>query len=145
MTTRISQFFVACFFSLGFSSLPAQVVNSVVPESIPGVKTLTAESLIELAHSLDDLVVVDSRLSEDRSQGFIEDSYSLPDINTSCATLGGIGPDLNQPLVFYCNGVKCGRSVKAVQIAAQCDYKNLYWFKGGFEEWWIKDYPYLLE
>ena len=45
--------------------------------------------------------------------------------------------------LFYCNGVKCDRSVKSVNIALGCGYVRLYWFRGGFEEWRRKDYHYL--
>lgn len=116
-----------------------------LPDSIPGVETLNAESLIELAHTNEELLVIDSRIHEDRRLGYIEGSVSLPDTRTSCRTLGKISKQKSRPMVFYCNGVKCGRSVKALQIAQQCNYQRLYWFRGGFEEWRLKDYPYLLE
>ena len=41
--------------------------------------------------------------------------------------------------------MKCGRSAKAIVIALQCGYSNIYWFRGGFEEWLSKGYPYLQE
>jgi rhodanese-related sulfurtransferase len=112
---------------------------------ISGVQKLDAESLIELAHASPELIVIDSRVSEDRKFGYIEDSISLPDEQTSCQTLNNITSDKTRLLAFYCNGIKCGRSVKAIKIAQKCEYKNLYWFRGGFQEWRLKDYPYLME
>ncbi len=123
---------------------PLLVADSQVSE-ISGVQNLDAESLIELAHASPELVVIDSRVSDDRKLGYIEDSISLPDELTSCKTLNKITSDKTRMLAFYCNGIKCGRSMKAIKIAQKCGYKYLYWFKGGFQEWRLKDYPYLME
>ncbi|OJW46107.1 MAG: hypothetical protein BGO60_01020 [Thiobacillus sp. 65-1059] len=114
-----------------------------VPDAIAGVTTLNAEGLIELAERLPGLVVIDSRMAVDRRQGYIQGSISLPDTQTACATLGDFIATLDTPTLFYCNGVKCGRSVIAIRIAQGCGYRRLYWFRGGFEEWKQKDYPFL--
>ena len=133
--------------SLFFVSLLVQAdnINFDADGSIPGVRTLSAETLIELAQVLDDLIIIDSRITEDRSIGFIEDSISLSDTNTSCSSLKKVGANKRKPVVFYCNGTMCGQSVAAVNTARDCGYKNLFWFRGGFEEWRMKDYPYLLD
>jgi rhodanese-related sulfurtransferase len=120
------------------------VAESPVSE-ISGVQKLDAESLIELAHTSPELIVIDSRVSNDRKFGYIEGSISLPDEHTSCQALNKITSDKTRLLAFYCNGIKCGRSMKAILIAQKCEYKNLYWFRGGFQEWRLKDYPYLME
>jgi rhodanese-related sulfurtransferase len=111
------------------------------PESIDGVTLVDAEGLIEKLMSIPDLVLIDSRIMTDRKQGFIEGSISLPDVETTCDTLNGVVESRSTPLMFYCNGVKCGRSAKAAQIAVDCDFTNLYWFRNGMEEWKEKDYP----
>ncbi len=133
--------------SLLFACLcgPAHAEKTALPLKLDGVDTVNAETLIALAQGLDDLVVVDSRLSEDHWLGFIGGSHSLPDINTNCTTLARITSDKNRSMVFYSNGTECTRSVQALKIARQCGYNQLYWFRGGFEEWRNKDYPYLLE
>jgi rhodanese-related sulfurtransferase len=125
--------------------LPPQLPADVQLATLQGVTTLDAESLITLARNNPDLIVIDSRVAKDRQIGFIEGSISLPNDQTSCKTLFKISKNKSQALAFYCNGINCGRSAKAVQIARQCGYKNLYWFQGGFEEWRLKEYPYLME
>ncbi|MEK6664360.1 MAG: rhodanese-like domain-containing protein [Pseudomonadota bacterium] len=116
-----------------------------VPEQIPGAKRVDAETVIEVAGRLKNLVIVDSRIPDDRKIGYIEHSISLPDAKTNCKSLAKIIPGKSTPVLFYCNGVKCGRSVVATKIALQCGYKNIYWFRGGFEEWKSKEYPFLHE
>jgi rhodanese-related sulfurtransferase len=115
------------------------------PEYIPGSNKVDAEGVIELAGSIDELIIIDSRITDDRRQGYIEGSISLPDENTDCNTLAIHLETIQTPALFYCNGPKCGRSGKAVKIALSCGYKNIYWFRGGFEEWQAKDYPFLKE
>lgn len=117
----------------------------IVPDAIPGVATLSAEDVIEKANSVDKLVIIDARINKDRAIGYIEGSLSLPDINTNCTTLSRLVADKQTPLLFYCNGVKCGRSVVAIKIAKSCGYNNLSWFRGGFEEWKAKGYQFVTE
>jgi rhodanese-related sulfurtransferase len=114
-----------------------------IPANIPGATTVSAEQLIDLAGRLPDLVIIDSRIREDRREGYIENSISLPDEETNCTTLSRIVPQKTTPTLFYCNGVKCGRSVRSVHIALKCGYTDVYWFRGGFEEW--KDKQFLFE
>ncbi|HSJ48478.1 MAG TPA: rhodanese-like domain-containing protein [Gammaproteobacteria bacterium] len=135
--------FFACLLWLAGPVAAESLGKMEVPEAVPGVTTQDAEGLIGLVQSLPGLVLIDSRVPADRHQGYIQGSISLPDNQTACATLGDVLPDLDTPVVFYCNGVKCGRSVIAIQIARDCGYRNVHWFRGGFEEWKQKGYPFL--
>ena len=113
------------------------------PEDIPGTTKINAEELIELMWASPQLTLIDSRITSDRSKGFIEGSISLPNTETSCGALEVVLSDKLAPVLFYCNGVKCGRSAKAAQIAIDCGYNQIYWFRGGIEEWKQKQLPLL--
>ena len=113
----------------------------ISPESIPGVTRVDAEQLIQLANDIPSLTIIDARITSDRQQGYIEGSVNLPDIDTDCDALSQHIAALDQPVLFYCNGVKCGRSVKSTRIALGCGYRDIYWFRGGYEEWLAKGYP----
>jgi rhodanese-related sulfurtransferase len=119
----------------------------VSPTAIGGVAKVSAEEVFRLFEATPGLVIVDSRLangpSSGRAQGFIEGSVSLPDTQTDCTSLASTIPKKDTPALFYCNGPKCGRSAKAVEVAHACGYRKLYWFRGGFEEWREKGYPYV--
>jgi rhodanese-related sulfurtransferase len=125
--------------------ITAPVLAQPSPEKIKGSTIVNAEQFIELAGKIPQLLIIDSRIQSDRKQGYIEGSVSLPDVDTNCNSLAKVIPRKDYPTLFYCNGVKCGRSATAVTIALQCGYKNVYWFRGGFEEWLAKGYPYLQE
>ena len=123
----------------------AHSAEIVSPESIPGTTRVDAEGVISIVEKVSDLVIIDARISVDRKQGFIEGSRSLPDIDTTCTSLEKAIPSKTRPVLFYCNGVKCGRSVKSINIAQGCGYEKIYWFRGGFEEWKAKGYPFVTE
>lgn len=146
-------FLSGCLFIIIITALmsrPAQATEApdltrskiIVPDHIAGVKTLTAEDVVEHATTVSDLIIIDARIRDDRKHGYLEDSKSLPDIETNCTTLERIIPSKTSPTMFYCNGIKCGRSVVALKIAKSCGYTHTYWFKGGFEEWKNKGYQY---
>ena len=116
------------------------------PESIDGTTRVTAEEVIELVGNMDDLVIIDARKASDRSSGgWIEDSIGLPNTDTTPETLAKYAPDKNMPVLFLCNGVKCGRSVESSQNAVKWGYKKVYWFRGGMEEWENKGLPMVKE
>ena len=143
----LSGYLQTCTFILTLITACAAIMMNVAhaddylsPESIEGSTKIDAESLIELAREKENLVIIDSRIKSDRNQGYITGSISLPDTQTNCVSLMTRIDDKSTPTVFYCNGPKCRRSDRAVVIARDCGYKNIYWFRGGFEEWKNKDY-----
>ena len=113
------------------------------PLLIPGTTKVFAEDLLDLAEKIPNLLLIDARIPSDRKQGYIEGSISLPDIETNCASLAKVISKKKAPILFYCNGVKCGRSVISSQVALKCGYSNIYWFRGGFEEWKNKKLPFI--
>jgi len=115
----------------------------VAPDNIPGVVKVDAEGLITLVERMPDLIMIDARIAKDREYGYIEGSRSLPNIDTNCETLAILIPKKTTPTVYYCNGPKCGRSVESIKIAKSCGYSNIYWYRGGFEDWKDKNYPFL--
>ncbi len=122
--------------------------NTALPEpqvNLATAITIDAENLIELYQSVAGLKIIDSRLYEDHVLGHIETSHSLPLHQTDCSTLSKLAKSREQAMVFYCNNNVGDASIKAIQIASDCGYKRLFWFRGGFVEWKDKDYPYVIE
>lgn len=124
-----------------FISFSAQASKEQAPESIDGTTRISAEDIFELFDKFEDLVIIDSRKPADREAGYIEGSIALPDFDTTAESLAKNIESKATPVIFYCNGEKCGRSVKASKIAVAEGYKNVYWFRGGWEEWEKKGYP----
>lgn len=128
------------------SSLAAKArVQQQTPESLAVAITIDAENLIELYQSVPNLKIIDTRLHEDRTMGYIETSVNLPSANTNCKSLAKLTKNKDQAIVFYCNGILADASIAAIQVAADCGYKRLFWLRGGFVEWEDKDYPFVVE
>lgn len=128
---------MASLFVAGF----AVAGEKEVPQFIEGTVRVSAEEMIELVEKHDNLVIVDSRKKSDVAKGFIEGSISLPNTDTNADSLAKAVPSKSTPVVFYCNGIKCGRSGKAAQIALAEGYTSVYWFRGGMQEWEAKGLP----
>lgn len=126
--------------------VPAHASEKIVsPDTIAGTTKVDAEGLLDLVDKTPELIIIDARIRQDRVQGYIEGSVSLPDIETNCVSLARLIPGKSSPVLFYCNGVKCGRSAKSSLQALACGYSRIYWFRGGIEEWKQKNYPFLKE
>lgn len=131
--------------ALLFAPLWAQAEKKLAPENIDGSRKVTAEEIFGLVEKIPDLQIIDARIRVDRKHGYLEGSVSLPDIKTDCKSLKKTIKKKSSPVLFYCNGPKCGRSAKSVKKALKCGYNNIYWFRGGFEEWKAKGFPVLKE
>lgn len=134
--------FTFCVVLLSFAT-SSFAKETTSPNHIEGTEKVNSEKLIQYVEEIPNLIIIDSRIKSDRLLGHIEGSYSLPDTITNCATLSKILPHKKAPAAFYCNGPKCGRSAVAIKIAIQCGYTNTFWFRGGFEEWQQKKYPFV--
>ena len=123
-------------------SLTAMAEKKDSPLTIDGTKKVTAEEVIDLVTNLSDIVIVDARKSSDRDgAGWIEGSFGLPNTSTNEESLAKHVANKDTPVLFYCNGIKCGRSVESSKLAVSLGYKKIYWFRGGWEEWTQKGMP----
>ena len=127
--------------SMLFLPLSMVYAGESTPNSIKGTVKIKAEDIFKLYEKYPNLVIVDARKTSDRMKGYIEGSIGLPDTKTNRKSLSRVVPDRAIPVVFYCNGEKCGRSVKSAKLAVSMGYKKVYWFRGGWEEWENKGLP----
>lgn len=133
--------YVFCLFILSALSTNVLAENKA-PESIDGTTRVSAEQVVELVTNTPDLVVIDARKTSDRDEaGWIEGSIGLPNYDTNEESLKKHIASKSTPVLFYCNGVKCGRSVESSKIAVGLGYEKIYWFRGGWEEWMQKGMP----
>ncbi len=129
------------FSSFVFAGVALAEEAPEVPQTVDGTTKVTAEDVISLVEKNPKLVIIDSRKSSDFENGFIEGAISLPNTDTNAASLAKIVATKTTPILFYCNGIRCGRSGKAAGIAKADGYTKLYWFRGGMEEWEAKGLP----
>ena len=116
-----------------------------VPDSIPGVITVSAEEVIELILLNSELVVIDSRKKTEYSKGHIEGAVNILNTVMQPDELEMIAPDKTKAILFYCNGTRCLRSSDAASKALDWGYKNIFWFRGGWNEWTEKRLPVITD
>jgi rhodanese-related sulfurtransferase len=132
----INRFIITVFIFLIYG-----VVLADTPDYIDGTVKVSAEELIELAEKFDNLILIDARKRKDREGGYIEGSVLLTDVNTNEISLAEAVPTKDTPILFYCNGSKCRRSAISAKKAVSLGYTQIYWFRGGWEEWIAKGLP----
>ena len=103
-------------------------------------KVLTSEELKALIDAKPPgLVVIDARTPEEYQEVHIKNAINIP-----VQKLENDKSLLPEPkdarLVFYCNGVKCGKSGKAAKIALELGYKDVSVMTEGMPVWEEKGY-----
>jgi len=85
-------------------------------------------------------VLVDARTPEEYQEVHIRGAISIP-VNNFEESRNLLPEDKTARLIFYCNGVKCGKSGLAAQKAAEAGYTNVAVFAAGMPVWEEKGYP----
>lgn len=79
-------------------------------------------------------ILVDARNPEEYRESHIPGAINIP--QKKFADLAGLLPaDKNMKLIFYCNGVKCGKSKKAAKSAMELGYANVQVYAEGMPVW----------
>lgn len=114
---------------------------TIAEENVKAVfKVVTSEELKALIDQKSPgLVVVDARSSEEYQEVHIKDAVSipLPKLEKDASLLP---TSKDARLVFYCNGVKCGKSGKSAKIAIDNGYRDVSVYADGMPVWEEKGY-----
>jgi rhodanese-related sulfurtransferase len=115
---------------------PAGVRAEDAPLEIPGARTVNADGVIELVQKAEKVVIVDNRTVGDYEAGHIEGAVRLIDTDIVNDTVLAQHVDSKDtPVLFYCNGVKCGRAAKATAKAVEWGYSKVFYYALGMQEW----------
>jgi rhodanese-related sulfurtransferase len=128
----IRRMFIASLFALGLAAAPAR---ADAPLTIPGARTVDARAIVALIETRPDLVIFDNRRAEDYANGFIEGAIRVLDTDLTEAFLAGHLRTKDTPVLFYCNGLRCGRAAKAAEMAVRWGYTQVHYYALGMEEW----------
>ena len=79
-------------------------------------------------------LLVDSRNPEEYRDAHIPGAVNIPQ-KKMADYLGLLPAYKNSEIIFYCNGVKCGKSKKAAKVAADLGYSNVWVFAEGMPVW----------
>lgn len=83
---------------------------------------------------------IDVRTDADFEAGRIPGSIHL-DVKTALSEESLLDEvDKDEKIVFYCNGVKCGRSSAACALAVKWGFTDVYYFREGLPGWKASGY-----
>ncbi len=105
------------------------------PLTIQGATTVDAKAVVALVERRADLVILDNRRAEDFANGYIEGAVRVLDTDLTEAVLASHVKTKATPVLFYCNGLKCGRAAKAASAAVGWGYTQVHYYALGMEEW----------
>ena len=112
-----------------------------IPAATAGVEAATPYETIStedlkawLDRNTNAPVVVDTRNPEEYQEVHIKGAISIPEPQWD-AHMHLLPADKSAPVVFYCNGVKCGKSKKAAKKAASMGYANIWVYAEGMPVW----------
>ena len=129
--TRILLFTMLCTTILLAS---AALLSAAEPQPVP-YKTVTTEELKKLIDSGKDApLVIDARNPEEYDEVHIKNAVNIPVAKLE-KDPSLLPADKKKAIVFYCNGIKCGKSKKAALFAASQGYTNLTVYAEGMPVW----------
>ncbi|HWH69114.1 MAG TPA: rhodanese-like domain-containing protein [Candidatus Sulfotelmatobacter sp.] len=121
----------------------AETVETILgslPPAKEGYRLVDTDSLQRLLDLNAPMLVVDARNPEEYQEVHIKGAVSIPE-KQFAAHRDRLPADTAAMIVFYCNGVKCGKSKKAAQKAMELGYSNLFVYAEGMPVWEEKGLP----
>ena len=129
---RLTSFLMFTILLVG-TGAPARAQDA--PTTIAGATTVQAQQIIDLIAKEPGLVLLDNRKPEDFAAGHIEGAVRLIDTDITADALAKHAKTKDTPIVFYCNGLKCGRAAKATVMAIEHGYQRVFYYALGMDEW----------
>ena len=135
--------FFALFAANAFGETVSGVttMDSDLSHQANGYGLIDTDSLKEYLDSNPvDFVVIDARNPEEYQEVHIKGAINLPQKKFSkYAHL--LPKDKSTRIIFYCNGIKCGKSKKAAKMALEMGYSNVLVYAEGMPVWEEKGMP----
>lgn len=132
---------ISAFALFAVAAAPAAFAADA-PMTVKGATSVDAAGVVNLVETVNNLIVVDTRKEGDFKAGHIDGAIRLVDTDiTGPEVLAAVVPAKDAPVLFYCNGIKCGRAAAAVEKAVGYGYSKVYYYVLGMEEWKAKGMP----
>jgi len=124
--------------------------DAPTPAKLEGVKIVTSDEVKALLGQ-SGVHIFDMRKALNYGKGHLQGAVSLPFKwtveNEDASKRAGefkmsvLPQDKNAKIVFHSDGPTGWKSYYAAKIAKEAGYKNVMWFRDGFDDWSKKGYP----
>jgi len=113
-----------------------------MPESLAGVKNITAEELKSWLDQGKKIVILDNRPADEYEKEHIPGAIRLnsDDLLEDSNKAAQAGLKKDDVIANYCNGIQCWRSPAVSVMLHSMGYKNVNWLRDGLPEWAKKGY-----
>lgn len=101
---------------------------------------VSTEMLKDMLDQKKELVLVDARTKEEYQEAHIAPAVNVTERDFEKEAVA-LPSDKKTLLIFYCNGVKCGKSKKVAAKAREKGYSNILIYNDGFPVWEEKGLP----
>ena len=97
-------------------------------------KVVSTRELLAVVEGKKPFTLVDARTKEEYEDAHIVKAINISDKGFAVES-AQLPADKGSLVIFYCNGVKCGKSKKVAKLAATLGYTNIALYSDGFPVW----------
>jgi len=101
---------------------------------------ITTEQLKQFVDQNEKMVLIDARTPAEYREAHITGAISIPEKQFEEAKQQ-LPTAKDALLVFYCNGIKCGKSKKVARLVQPLGYTNILVYSEGIPVWEERDFP----
>ena len=109
-------------------------------QTTDGYSLIDTEGLKKMLDTNAVMTVIDARNPEEYQEVHIKGAINVP-VKQWDAAANRLPADKSARIVFYCNGIKCGKSKKAAQKALKLGFDNVFVYAEGMPVWEEKGMP----
>jgi rhodanese-related sulfurtransferase len=120
-------------------------LTGMTPGALEGIERWNTAEMVQALRQSQPPVLIDVAVAGPMLPGalhFVRGglAFKEPSVDAAYAErfrhmLAAAAPDLNQPLVFYCEGSASWLAVNAAMRARQLGYTQVKWYRGGLQAW----------
>lgn len=116
------------------------VFVSSLTAATPDYQVIRTEELKTMLDVGTEMTVIDARNPEEYQEVHIKGAINIP-VKKFAQHQDKLPENKSAKIIFYCNGIKCGKSKKAAKKAINLGYTNIFVYDSGMPVWEEKGMP----
>lgn len=125
---------------IAFASIAAVLVSLASAQAAADFPVISTDELKNYVDQKENMVLVDARTPQEYRAAHIKGAINIPEKEFDEAAKQ-LPADKKTLLIFYCNGVKCGKSKRVAQKVEPLGYTAILIYKEGIPVWEERNLP----